>query len=139
MKRIVLDANVIVSALIWRGTPFTLLQAAIESGIEIVTTPSLLAELREVPERPHLSSRLGKARTSVQEALALYAELAVSVTPAMIPRTVPDDPDDDHVIAAAVAARAALVVSGDRHLLALGTCHGIRIVNPAEALALIAG
>ena len=48
------------------------------------------------------------------------------------------DPDDDHVLAAAVAAQAELIVSGDRHLLVLGTHQGIRIISPAEAVQLIA-
>jgi predicted nucleic acid-binding protein len=60
------------------------------------------------------------------------------VTPAATPRVVADDPDDDHVIAAAIAAQADLIVSGDRHLLTLGAHAGIPIVTPAQALAIIA-
>jgi predicted nucleic acid-binding protein len=53
---------------------------------------------------------------------------------------IPEDADDDHVLACAVVAKANLIVSGDRHLLALGeTYQGIRIVRPAEAIALIEG
>jgi predicted nucleic acid-binding protein len=51
---------------------------------------------------------------------------------------VPGDADDDHVIAAAVAARAALIVSGDRHLLSLGSHQGIAIVTASQALERIA-
>lgn len=47
------------------------------------------------------------------------------------------DPDDDHVIAAAVAAKADFVVSGDRHLLTPATHQSVRIVTPVEALGLI--
>lgn len=45
--------------------------------------------------------------------------------------------NDDHVIACAVAAKANLVVTGDRDLLVLKAYRGIRIVDPAEALRLI--
>lgn len=61
------------------------------------------------------------------------------VEPAAVPRVVPTDPDDDQVIAAAVAvaAQAELSVSGDRDLLALGGYEEIVICPPAEALARI--
>ena len=55
--------------------------------------------------------------------------------PASVPRIVANDADDDHVIAAAVAARAGLIVTGDRkHLLPIGSHHGIAIVTAREVL-----
>lgn len=48
-----------------------------------------------------------------------------------------DDPDDDHVLACALAAQANLIVSGDHHLLDLKTYQGIRIVTASEALQLL--
>ncbi len=115
--RAVLDTDVVVSALIWGGKPFALFQAATEGGLLLYTSPVLPEELRDVLTRGHLASRLERRRSSVEQALALYARLATSVTPTIIPRVVDGDPDDDHVIAAAIAAGAALVVSGDNHLL----------------------
>jgi len=69
--------------------------------------------------------------------MTLYGALSIGVRPTSVPRVVAADPDDDHVIAAAVAAKADLLVSGDRHLLAIGNHHGIRILTPAEAVRLI--
>jgi predicted nucleic acid-binding protein len=68
----------------------------------------------------------------------LYAGLTAHVTPAVVPKVVIDDPDDDQVLAAAAAAQAELIVSGDRHLLMLGSYQGVRIVSPADALRLLA-
>lgn len=56
--RVVLDTNVVVSALVWGGTSYKLLQAATAGDIELYTSPALLAELREVLAREHLASRL---------------------------------------------------------------------------------
>lgn len=133
--RVVLDTNVVVSALIWGGTPYKLLQAATDGDIELYTSPVLLAELRGVLAREHLTSRLVKQRSSVEQAIGFYGELAISVSPLATPRAVPRDADDDHVIAAALAATADLVVSGDGDLLSVGSFEGVAIVTAADAVA----
>lgn len=57
--------------------------------------------------------------------------------PGAIARAVRADPDDDAVIACALAARADLIVSGDRDLTSLREHLGIRIVSPEEAVRLV--
>ena len=57
--------------------------------------------------------------------------------PDSVPRVVPNDPDDDHVFACALAAGADLIVSGDKRVRNLKTYHGIRVASTTEALALI--
>ena len=67
--------------------------------------------------------------------MAQYTALVSLVEPANVPRVVANDADDDRVIAAAVAARAALIVTGDRkHLLPVGTHQGIAIVTAREVI-----
>ncbi len=136
--RIVLDTNVVVSALVWGGTPYQLLQAAVDGDIELVTSPALIDELRDVLSRSHLAPRLAAKQSSVTLAIDFYSQLAIHVSPLATPRVVLDDPDDDHVIACAVASNAARIVSGDSDLLRIGTHLHIDIVNPAEAVRRIA-
>ncbi len=136
--RIVLDTNVVISALLWGGTPYRLMQAAVDGALTLCTSPALLSELNAVLARNHLRARLERQSSSVAQAITLYAALTVIMSPVAVPHVVLADPDDDQVIATAVAANAVLIVSGDRHLLDLASHQGIRIVTPADALRLIA-
>ncbi len=80
-------------------------------------------------------ARLALIEKTAAMALADYIEVIELVTPTTVPRVVPGDIDDDQVIAAAVAAQADLIVSGDRkHLLPLGSHAGIAIIDAVEAL-----
>ena len=137
--RLVLDTNVVLSAMLWNGTPFRLLQLAVEGEAQVFTSPVLAAELREIMARPHLAAKLAEKGTTADAIMAMYLEFARALSPLSVPRVVPDDPDDDHVVACAVAARADLIVSGDKHLLKLREYHGIRIVTAAQAVQLIGG
>lgn len=133
----VLDTNVVVSALIWGGTPFKLFEMATEGHLTLYTSPALLAELREVLTRDHLARRLAQQHTAIDDALRLYEELCIAVTPQSTPRAVPNDIDDDQVIACALAAGVELIVSGDRDLLVLHPWKDIHILNAAEAVRFV--
>jgi uncharacterized protein len=94
-----------------------------------------LDELADVLARPSVTKRLALIDQSAREVLADYAEALELVEMTSVPRVVRGDSDDDQVIAAAIAARADLIVSGDRkHLLPLGSHQDIEIVDAAEAL-----
>lgn len=132
--RLVLDTNVVVSALLWGGLPYQLLRLATEGDVTLYTSPALVGELSDILDRPHFRQRLAGQGTTAQAISDLYRSFAVSVEPASVPRVVPDDADDDHVVACAVAAKAHVIVSGDKHLLKLGRHQDIAIVNVAQAL-----
>jgi putative PIN family toxin of toxin-antitoxin system len=134
--RIVLDTNLVMSALLWRGTPYRLLDAIRQrSNTQLYSSATLLEELADVLTRPSATKRLALIEKTAAMALADYIEVIELVTPTTVPRVVPGDIDDDQVIAAAVAAQADLIVSGDRkHLLPLGSHAGIAIIDAVEAL-----
>jgi putative PIN family toxin of toxin-antitoxin system len=138
--RIVLDTNVVLSALLWRGTPYHLLAAIAQgSSAQLYSSTALLEELADVLTRPSATKRLGLIGKTAGEVLADYVEAIELVEPAKVPRIVVGDAEDDQVIAAAITAHADLIVSGDRkHLLPLGSHPGIDIIDAAEALRLIA-
>jgi putative PIN family toxin of toxin-antitoxin system len=133
--RIVLDTNTVVSALLWRGTPHTLLQTIRQQeSHQLFSSTVLLTELAEVLVRPWATKRLALLGGTARDILADYIEAVDLVSTPAVPLAITRDPDDDHVIAAAVAARAALIVTGDGDLLDVGTHSNIRIITAAEAL-----
>jgi uncharacterized protein len=133
--RVVVDTNVVISALGWGGQPRQLLKAAADGLITLYTSPALLEELHDVIHRPHIVAVLTKRQSTPQTALAYYQQLTIQVSPLSTPLVVLKDSDDDHVIAAAVAADANLIVSGDaKHLLPLKVHLSIQIVTVWQAL-----
>jgi putative PIN family toxin of toxin-antitoxin system len=132
--RLVLDTNVVISALLWRGTPYRLLEAIRRhEGLTVYSSPVLLEELTDVITRPALSRRLATIGKTAHELLADYVEATELVEPVDIAR-IARDPDDDHVLACALAAEASLIVSGDSDLLVLEGYERIPIITPAAAL-----
>lgn len=134
-----LDTNVVASGLLWDGTPAQLIDAARSDEVELCTSRTLLAELTRILRRAKFAKAIGASGMTLDELVLGYAELATLVTPEPIPPTVPNDPDDDHVLACALAAQADLVVSGDGDLLSLGMFREMPIVNAAEAVRLLSG
>lgn len=132
--RVVLDTNILVSGLLWDGGPRRILLSARNGAIELFISPPLVDELRDVLARPKFAVRLAAAATSVVTLVNGLLALATLVQPTEIPPTVELDPDDDAVLACAIAASAVFIVSGDDHLLSLGTFRGIRIVKATELL-----
>ncbi len=136
--RLVLDTNTAISGLLWGGAPGRLIEACLLQRIELASSTALLAELQGVLSRTKFTAQLGKRRLRVSDLFDGYASLVLCVNPVTTPRVVERDPDDDHVIACAIAAHADAIVSGDRDLLDLVAHHHIDILTAQQALERIA-
>ena len=116
--RVVLDANVLVSAVIsTAGPPRQIVAAWIVGRFELVASPALFEELRDVLDRPRLRRWVSTA-TAANFIDGLAEDAEVIDDPPAQPALSPD-PDDDYLITLARAAQADYLVSGDRHLLDL--------------------
>lgn len=133
--RLVLDTNVIISALLWTGAPKDLFDAVREGRFELFTSAPLLEELTTVLERRKFEKKIAASGLTVDEIVDRYAFLAKLVRPQSTQRIVAD-PKDDVVFGTALAAGADLIVSGDSHLLTLKNYKGIRIVRAGDRAAL---
>jgi putative PIN family toxin of toxin-antitoxin system len=136
--RVVADTNTIVSALLWEGSPYRLIAAFDEYEITFYTSRALLDELANVLPRRKLAKAVHATGKTPAQLIAEYEAFVNLVIPGSIRRTVPNDPDDDRVLACALAAHADIIVSGDHDLLDLKHYHGMRIITAAEALRAIA-
>lgn len=95
-------------------------------GCQLFTSRALLQELSE-----KLRIQCG-ANPSELPLLQVYEDEAKLVDPAPLPETVSRDPDDDEVLAVAVAAEADAILTGDDDLLVLKTYQGIPILSPRQ-------
>jgi putative PIN family toxin of toxin-antitoxin system len=120
--RVVIDTNIWVSGLLWRGLPWELLRLADADQVSICAAPPMLNELERVLNYDRLQPRLTQLGLHVTD-LMTYALNLVSIfelppatadTPIVIA-----DPDDDIFVRCAMTAEAVYIVSGDQHLLAL--------------------
>jgi putative PIN family toxin of toxin-antitoxin system len=132
--RAIVDTNVLVSGLLWRGNPHALLERVRDGTLTLVSSPALLAELAEVIARPKFDAILIASKTSRERSLAEIHALAEVITPAPLPEPVCRDPDDDEVLALALAAGVDGLVSGDLDLLDLHPFQNIPILTAAQAL-----
>lgn len=133
--RAVLDANVVISALLSpHGAPARVLRGWLEGAFELVASDALLAELDRALAYPKLRKHIEVAEA--QDLLELLRrEAQIVADPQGSPSTRSPDAGDDYLIALAEVARA-VIVSGDGHLL--GLAGEIPVYSPVEFLALLA-
>ena len=135
--RVVLDTNTLVAGVIGRGPPRTLIDAAKARIYPLYTSETLLAELLDVLTREKFAVRLRRAQLTARDIVDDVRRIGLVVNPSNVPRVVAADPDDDHVLACALAVGAQIVVSGDKHLLRLGSFQDIAMVKAAEAVKVL--
>ena len=132
--RVVFDTNILFSAVGWLGNPHQCVQAARQGKCLSLTCESILAELAEKLQlRRDLD--VGKTAEITGE---IRAFSKIIVIPGTL-KVIVADPDDDAILECAVIGQAQYLVSGDRHLLAVGNYQGIQIVKAAEFLAVLQG
>jgi putative PIN family toxin of toxin-antitoxin system len=123
--RLLLDTNVLVAALVARGTCSDLLEHCVRQHVVISSQP-LLRELPEVLDR-----KFRQRAVDVRSALQLFAETFTLVTPDVLDPPTCRDRDDYVVLATALAGECAAIITGDQDLLTLDPFRRIRLLAPA--------
>jgi uncharacterized protein len=136
--RAVLDANVFVSAVIHPdGPPGRIIeQFLLTDAFTLVLSDAIVDEVMRALAYPKVRRyvRRGLDPALWMEDLVLLADFVLDTVQVT---GVSKDPDDDKYLAAAIAGRASLVVTGDPHLLTVGEYEGVRIVTPRAFLDLL--
>jgi len=132
--RIVIDTNIWVSGLLWRGMPWKLLYLTEAGTVELCMAPAMLDELAQVLSYERLQPRLEQLGLTPAELAAYAMDLASIFEVSEGSLIVVADPDDDVFLHCAVVADATCVVSGDNHLLDLGEYAGIPILTIRDFL-----
>ena len=130
MKRVVLDTNVLVSALLSPfGAPARLLDAVLAGQVRLLYDDRMLAEYRAVLRR----ERFGFDPRDIAALLAFIRTEGERVSAPPLGLKLPD-PDDAPFIEVAVAAKADALVTGNKTHFPTSACQGIPVLSPAELL-----
>lgn len=128
MKRrlsVVLDSNILISALVFGGKPRDIVDLGFKNLIDLITSHFISEEVRR---------GLVKLGHGVDEAEVIIAAYESAAEIVYLEDIVPlsRDQNDDPIIATAVAGRADYIVTGDKDLLVLKRVGRVNVVSPAE-------
>lgn len=131
--KVVLDTNILISAIGFGGKPREILLLVIEKKIRVVTSAILLAELIEVISKKfsELEPKLFAIEKKIKKSfIMVQPKIALSIS---------RDEDDNRILEAAVEGNCDFIVTGDKDLLDLGKCKHTKIVTAEEFLKLLKG
>jgi putative PIN family toxin of toxin-antitoxin system len=127
--RVVADTNVLISAFLFGGLPSHFMDFGWSGAFDLVTSAPLVEELEE-----KLRGKFAVPDGKVQVFVEQLRKSAFVIQPGLTLNAVPGDEDDNRVLECAVAGRADFIVSGDKHLLRLGSYEGIAILTVRQFL-----
>jgi uncharacterized protein len=126
--KVILDTNVVMSAIFFGGLPQRVIQACKQSHFRIVVSQDILDEYLNVADDLMKNHPTVNAIDPLKSIISL-SEMTVSLA---FSKQVCIDKDDDKFLEAAVASKAKIIVSGDDHLKSLSGWSGIRILSPRQ-------
>jgi putative PIN family toxin of toxin-antitoxin system len=132
MVRVVIDTNVLVSALIHDGKPRKLILELLNRHT-VILSRQMLAELADVAGR----DKFHVTGSQVERFLSIMVKIAKIVPDNAIFKEVASDPDDDVVLNAAYAGKADYIITGDKHLLTLSNFKKTKIVTVNQMLEIL--
>ena len=138
MLRLVLDANVFVSAVLKPQSELARIFDLVKAGkVKLIISPDILSEIRAVLLYPKLRVRHRRTPKKIDDFLKKTVRVSIITSGKIKVEEIKDDPEDNKYLAAAVEGNADFIISGDHHLRDLGIFRGIRILTPSIFLKLM--
>ena len=125
-----MDSNVLISAIVFDGTPRDVLNLAITGGLRMVVCGAILDEVKAVLE----GQKFRFPAPIIYAILREIETLARIVDPKNVAPVIEEDPSDDKVLVCALESKTGYLVTEDRHLLDLKKYQGVQIVSPSQFL-----
>ena len=130
LVKVLLDTNILISAMVFGGKPKQILNSILEEEFLAITSPILLAELKEV-----LNKKFPQRETDFTLTIKNIEEIFRTIQPKEIINILRDD-DDNRVLEAAIEGNCEYIVTGDKELLRLKSYQNVKIVTAGEVLKL---
>jgi putative PIN family toxin of toxin-antitoxin system len=135
--RVVADTNTLISALITRnGPPSVLMNYWMYGFFHLLFSSATFDELIRVLNYPHIRNRLDYSDINAGNFLSHIRSKSIWVEPDFSLDIVQSDSTDNRIVELAEAGNAKFIVTEDKHLLALGSYKNIKIVSPAIFISL---
>ena len=129
--RVVLDTNVLISALLFRELPSRLIPLWQKGKVTLLVSSQVLKEYLRVLAYPRFELAAQEIKSIIEVELLPFVE-AVRVESKI--RVIAKDPSDDKFLELAVDGKADFLISHDKHLLGLSVFRGTQILSVAEFL-----
>jgi putative PIN family toxin of toxin-antitoxin system len=133
MIKTVIDTNVFISAIFFKGKPREVIQSALKGYIRFYITEEILSEIKNVLHRDKFNLKPQFIENVISEIISI----AEWVEPSEHFHVIENDPDDDIIFDCAFASKPEYIVSGDKHLLVINKWKNIEIIKPEKLLEII--
>lgn len=129
---VVLDTNIYVSSLFWRGKPYRVVEKALNNEITVFISGKIIDELKRALKRD-----FGLDRLHITNAVDVIMNFANLIEPKERVDIIKEDPADNSVLECAAASKAEFIITRDNHLLKLKGYNNTRVILPEQFLKLI--